>query len=133
MVVEPQAVHGRNMAWLKLLWRRFHRVLSSNAGLLAALPNAALFYYGTTWVANWEHLKIEKTRLASLIASAKNHYPGHRLRHQVVARMRTSGADVEILGHGYAPFEHKAEGLSPFRYSAIIEECPRAGLFHQKS
>jgi len=132
MVVEPEAVHGRNMAWLKLLWRRFHRVLSSNAGLLAALPNAALFYYGTTWVANWDNLKIEKTRLASLIASAKNHYPGHRLRHQVVTRVRTNGADVEILGHGYAPFEHKAEGLSPFRYSVVIEYVREPGYFTEK-
>lgn len=132
MVVEPQAVHGRNMAWLKLLWRRFHRVLSSNSGLLAAVPNGALFYYGTTWVANWQNMRIEKTRLASLIASAKDHYPGHKLRHQVVARLRQSGADVEILGRGYAPFENKAEGLAPYRYSVIIENVCEPGYFTEK-
>lgn len=132
MVVEPKAVHGRNMAWLRLVWWRFFRVLSSNAGLLATLPNAALFYYGTTWVGNWESLKVEKSRMASLIASAKNHYPGHRLRHEVVARVRERGADVEVLGHGYAPIEQKAQGLTPFRYSVIIENVREPGYFTEK-
>ncbi|WP_422372438.1 glycosyltransferase family 10 domain-containing protein [Hoeflea sp.] len=132
MVVEPQAVHGRNMAWLRLVWWRFFRVLTSNGGLLAALPNATLFYYGTTWVGNWENLRIEKTRMASLIASAKNHYPGHRLRHQVAALMRANDADVEVLGRGYAPIEHKAEGLAPFRYSVVIENVREPGYFTEK-
>ena len=37
-----------------------------------------------------------------------------------------------FLGHGYAPFEHKAEGLSPFRYSAIIENVREPGYFTKK-
>ncbi|MEQ8307946.1 MAG: glycosyltransferase family 10 [Hoeflea sp.] len=132
MVVEPKAVHGRNMAWLRLVWWRFFRVLSSNGGLLAALPNATLFYYGTTWVGDSDNLNIEKSRMASLIASAKNHYPGHRLRHQAVALMREKGADVDILGHGYAPFEHKTEGLVPYRYSVVIENVREPGYFTEK-
>ncbi|MEQ8479308.1 MAG: glycosyltransferase family 10 [Hoeflea sp.] len=132
MVVEPEAVHGRNMNWLRLVWWRFFRVLSSNAGLLAALPNATLFYYGTTWVGNWENLKVEKSRMASLIASAKNHYPGHRLRHEAVAHIRERGADVDVLGRGYAPIEQKAQGLAPFRYSVVIENVREPGYFTEK-
>ncbi|WP_420406798.1 glycosyltransferase family 10 domain-containing protein [Hoeflea sp.] len=132
LVVEPKAVHGRNMAWLRLVWWRFFRVLSSNAGLLAAVPNGALFYYGTTWVANWQNLKNEKSRMASIIASGKNYYPGHKLRHEVVASVRKRAADVDVLGHGYSPFEQKADGLSPYRYSVIIENVREPGYFTEK-
>ncbi|KJS19405.1 MAG: hypothetical protein VR78_03340 [Hoeflea sp. BRH_c9] len=132
LVVEPQAVHGRKFAWLKLLWRRFHLVLSSNTGILATVPNSARFLFGSTWVPEWRTLKIEKTRLVSLIASAKNHYPGHKLRHQVVAWARDNGADVDILGRGYAPFEKKSDGLAPYRYSVIIENVREPGYITEK-
>ncbi|AKI02413.1 Glycosyltransferase family 10 (fucosyltransferase) [Hoeflea sp. IMCC20628] len=132
MVVEPQAVHGRKMAWLKLLWRRFHLVLSSNAGLLAAVPNSTRFLFGSTWVPDWRNLTIEKTRLVSLIASAKDYYPGHKLRHQVVARLRERGTDVDILGRGYAPFDKKSDGLAPYCYSIIIENVREPGYFTEK-
>lgn len=132
MVVEPQAVHGRNMAWLRVLWWRFHRVLCSNASLLAAIPNSERFYFGSTWVPDWQDLKIEKTELASLIASGKDYYPGHKLRHQVVGWIRTNQTKVEVLGRGYAPFVHKADGLAPYRYSVIIENVREPGYFTEK-
>jgi len=132
MVVEPQAVHGRKMAWLKLLRRRFHLILASNAGLLAAVPNSARFLFGSTWVPNWRRLQIEKTRMVSLIASGKVYYPGHKLRHQAVAWARGRGADVDILGRGYAPFDEKSDGLAPYRYSVIIENVREPGYFTEK-
>jgi hypothetical protein len=65
MVVEPQAVHGRYIAWLKVLWWRFYRVLASNHGLLAAVPNGERFLYGSTWVLHFHDLKIRKTAMLS--------------------------------------------------------------------
>lgn len=132
MVVEPQAVHGRYMIWLGLLWWRFHLVLSSNPGLLARIPNGARFLFGSTWVSDWRDLKIEKSRLVSLIASGKTYYSGHKLRHKVVARAGERGANMDILGRGYAPFEKKSDGLAPYRYSVIIENVREPGYFTEK-
>lgn len=132
MVVEPQAVHGRNMFWLRFLWRRFFRVLSSNHDLLSRVPNGSRFLFGSTWVPDWRELTIEKTRMASLIASGKDYYPGHKLRHDVVKWIQGSGADVDVLGRGYAPFEKKSDGLAPYRYSVIIENVREPSFFTEK-
>lgn len=61
MVVEPQAVHGRKMAWLRLLWWRFFRVLACNPGLLARIPNGERYLFGSTWVPEYRDLRIKKT------------------------------------------------------------------------
>lgn len=132
MIVEPQAVHGRHMTWLKLFWRRFFKVLTSNYGLLARLPNSERFLFGSTWVPDWRDLAIDKIHMVSLIASGKTHYPGHKLRHQVAARLRDRGIEADILGRGYAPFGTKSDGLAPYRYSIIIENVREPGFFTEK-
>lgn len=132
MVVEPQAVHGRKMAWLRVLWWRFFRILTCNPGLLARIPNGERYLFGSTWVPEYRDLRIEKKSMISLIASAKTYYPGHKLRHDVVAWLRDKGIDAHILGRGYAPFDKKSDGLSPYRYSVIIENVREPGYFTEK-
>jgi hypothetical protein len=132
MVVEPEAVHGRKMRWLKLLWWRFFKILTCNPGLLARTPNSERFLFGSTWVPDWPQLTIEKTRMLSLIASGKTYYPGHKLRHQVVAWMQDQDIGADILGRGYTPFERKSDGLAPYRYSVIIENVREPSHFTEK-
>lgn len=132
MVVEPQAIHGRNMAWLKVLWRRFFAVLTCNPSLLDAVPNSHRFLFGSTWVPEWRTTDMSKSRMLSLIASTKNFFEGHRLRHQTVDWLKANRIDAEILGRGYQPFEHKSDGLAPFRYSVIIENVRETSYFTEK-
>ena len=132
MAVEPQAVHGHKMAVLRLVRRRFFKVLSSNHRLLAALPNGERYLFGSTWVPNWKDIDTRKTRMLSLIASSKKHLEGHKLRHTVTDWIRAEGIEADILGRGYAPIEHKADGLAPYRYSVIIENVREPGYFSEK-
>jgi hypothetical protein len=132
MAVEPQVVQGRKMAWLKLFWRRFYRVLTANPSLLAAAPNGLRYLYGSTWVPDWQNVDMRKSRMLSLIASSKTDLEGHRLRHQVVDWIRAKNIDADILGRGYAPFERKSDGLAPYRYSVIIENVREPDYFTEK-
>jgi len=132
MVVEPEAVHRRNMLWLRLLWPRFYKVLASNAALLAAIPNGLRFVFGSTWVPDWRDVDITKEASVSLIASAKTYFEGHRLRHAVVERVQAEGLLVDIIGRGYKPFVHKSDGLAPYRYSVIIENVCEPSYFSEK-
>jgi len=132
LVVEPQAIQGRKMAWLKILWRRFYRILSANPGLLTAIPNGERYLFGSTWVPEWSKIDVTKSRMLSLIASSKTDFEGHRLRHNVVDWIRTEDVDVDILGRGYAPFERKSDGLAPYRYSVIIENVQEPEYFTEK-
>lgn len=132
LVVEPQVIQGRKMAWLKILWRRFFRVLTSNHDLLAAVPNGERCLFGSTWVPDWRDVDTSKIRMLSLIASSKTALEGHRLRHQVIAWIKSEGADADILGRGYAPFVRKSDGLAPYRYSVIIENVREPGYLSEK-
>ncbi|MEM5471114.1 glycosyltransferase family 10 [Hoeflea sp. AS60] len=132
LVVEPQAVQGRKIAWLKLLWRRFYRVLSADPSLLATAPNGERYLFGSTWVPDWRDVDVSKSRMLSLIASSKTDLEGHRLRHEVIDWIRAKAIDADVLGRGYAPFERKSDGLAPYRYSVIIENVREPDYFTEK-
>lgn len=132
VVLEPAAIHGRHMRLLRVTHRRFHRVLTSNEALLKAIPNGVLFPLGITWVPDWRTRRHDKTRMCSLIASAKRSLEGHELRHEMAEWVLGDGLDVDVMGKAYKPFYEKAEGLSPYRFSIVIENVREQNYFTEK-
>ena len=129
---EPSVIHAKHLSLLRISWRRFHKVLTFNEALLTQIPNGVFFPLGTTWVPEWQGLDRTKSRMCSLIASAKRDSAGHKLRHQVVEWCRETGQDVDVMGRGYTPFERKSEGLAPYRYSIVIENVQERNYFSEK-
>ena len=132
VLAEPTAIHGDFQAHVARNAHRFHRVLSYNADLLTRIPNGIFFPYGSTWVRDWQTRDMTKSKLCSLIASAKRSQPGHVLRHQVAEWAQTTGAEIDLLGQGYAPFKDKGDGLAPYRYSVVIENVRETNCFTEK-
>lgn len=132
MVLEPAAIHGRHMKWLRRSHRRFHKVLCANPDLLQAIPNGVLFPLGSTWVGDWRELDLTKTKACSLIASAKRSLEGHQLRHAIADHARGTGLDVDVMGGGYQPFALKSDGLAPYRFSIVIENVREPNYFTEK-
>lgn len=132
MIVEPDSVHTKHLRLARLFHRRFFRVLTKSAALMATIPNALHLPFGSSFLADLAHSVILKTRLASLIASSKTSLEGHKLRHQIVAQIQALGLPVEVMGRGYRPFEEKAEGLASYCYSVVIENCREPSYFSEK-
>ena len=132
MVVEPRLIHARHLQALRLTHRRFYRVFTHDAATLAGLPNARFLPAASTWVPDYDGLDLTKTANVSLIASARRDQEGHRLRHAVVDAARAQGLDMQVMGRGYAPFEHKSEGHAPYRFSVVIENLRAPGYFTEK-
>lgn len=132
MVMEPKAISASHHRLLRLTHRRFHRVFTYDLDLLKRLPNGVFLPFGSTWVPQWQDLVIEKTEDVSLIASAKRDLPGHLLRHSMAQYLAKDWPDAQILGRGYQPFEVKADGLVPFRYSVVIENVQEQNYFTEK-
>jgi hypothetical protein len=132
MIVEPDTVHGKHLRLARLFHRRFFRVLTKNRALQRALPNALQFALGYSFLADPAHSVEPKTRLASLIASSKTVLEGHKMRHRIVAQIKAQGLPVDVMGRGYRPFEAKAEGLAPYRYSVVIENSREPSYFSEK-
>ncbi|MFD0860299.1 hypothetical protein [Roseovarius aquimarinus] len=132
MVLEPEAIHGGQIASLRRSHGRFHKVLTAHEGLLGAIPNGVFFPFGSTWVPEWKNLDVTKTRMMSLIASMKRSQEGHRLRHEIAAWAKGQGKDLDVMGRGYTPFAAKSEGLAPYRYSVVIENVREPNYFTEK-
>ncbi|UOA28063.1 hypothetical protein [Pseudosulfitobacter sp. DSM 107133] len=128
MVVEPRAIHLRHLRLLRWTHWRYHRIFTHDPGLLRGAPNARFLAAARTWVPEWETLDLSKTQEVSLIASNRRDLEGHKLRHDVAALAQ----GVTLMGRGYAPFEHKHEGLAPFRFSVVIENMRAGGYFSEK-
>jgi hypothetical protein len=129
---EPSIIHAKHLRLLRLTHRRFFRVMAFDETLLARIPNGVFFPYGTTWVPEWRELPRIKSRHCSLIASAKRDTEGHRLRHAMADWVQSTGQDVDVMGRGYVPFDTKAEGLAPYRFSVVIENVRERNYFSEK-
>ena len=132
LIVEPDSIHTKHLRLARLFHRRFFRVLTKNKPLLAAIPNALPLIFGTTFLTDPATVDRTKSRMASLIASSKAQLPGHKLRHQIVAEIQRLGLPVDVMGRGYLPFDDKADGLAPYRYSVVIENSRETSYFTEK-
>jgi hypothetical protein len=132
MIAEPRANEPGMARLAALAARRFHRILTCDDVLLAAVPHARAFTFGGCWVPGWQALDVTKDRDLSLIASAKKALEGHRLRHSVAARLAAAGIAADAMGGGYRPFGDKHEGLARYRFSVVIENVRQRGYFTEK-
>ncbi|MBU9698223.1 hypothetical protein GU927_010240 [Rhodobacteraceae bacterium HSP-20] len=132
VIVEPDAIHAKHVWLAAIFFWRFHRILTRNTLLLRWIPNARLFVFGGTQIANPSTTRTDKTRHLSVIASAKRDLEGHRLRHTIIAALRERCIAADILGRGYAPFGQKEDGLAPYQYSIIIENVREKSYFTEK-
>ncbi len=132
MVVEPRAVQARHFRHLRWSHRRFFRVLSAQEDFLATVSNGIFFPFGSTWVPEWQDIDTTKHRDMSLIASSKRDLEGHKLRHSIVEWAESESIQMDVMGRGYKPFKHKADGLAPYRFSVIIENVREPNYFTEK-
>jgi len=132
ILAEPAAIHAARQRQVARAAHRYHRVLTCNETMLARIENGIFFPYGNTWVPEWRDLDVAKTAMCSLIASGKRSQDGHALRHALARHVADEGLDVDLIGHGYRPFYHKAEGLVPYRYSVVIENVSERNFFTEK-
>ncbi|MGR3814519.1 MAG: glycosyltransferase family 10 domain-containing protein [Cognatishimia activa] len=132
LVMEPRAIHGRHLDRLQKSSSRFYKIFSHNEEFLSKCHNAEMLAFGTTWVPDWQELKIKKTKNMSLIASKKASLEGHALRHEMVDWLKESQIDFEALGGAYKAFDRKSDGLAPFRFSVVIENVRERNYFTEK-
>ena len=128
--------HKRKIAWLleprsilpdlysfDINWSKFDFILTHDKQFIKDVQshtNAKVFWYpvGGTWLYENDWTINPKTKNLSIIASEKRETIGHKMRHDIINRFRSS-FDV-IHGRGYQYVEYKFESLSPYRFSIII-------------
>lgn len=109
---------------------KFNYVLTYDEEFLAKLGGKGLSYLiGGCWLRPEDIAIGDKPEICSIIASEKRQTHGHQLRHEVV---KTYSGNLNVFGRGYNPVQHKAEALSKFRFSIVIENGVVDTMFTEK-
>jgi hypothetical protein len=75
----------------------------------------------------------EKTRLMSVITSAKAFLPGHRKRLAFVQQLKEAFGDaLDLYGAGINPIADKREALAPYLYHVAIENAVHPHFWTEK-
>ena len=134
---EPFVIHEYSYGNLESgLHRHFQYCLTHNKSFINYLsnntscqgiwyPNGGSWFFKKRW-----GLDREKNKLVSIIASNKTWTEGHRLRHEVIKKLRPK-IDF-ICGKGYMPVEDKMVAFDNFKYQIVIENCDCADYWTDK-
>ncbi len=112
------------------LYSKFEAVLTYDQSLLDLNSRFHRYLFGGCWIEKSDRRIYTKQKSVSIIASKKNTLVGHKLRHRIIKQYRSRIDDV--LGNGYAPLVNKVDGLRPYRFSIVIENCRERNYFTEK-
>jgi len=128
-LIEPKSIFPQSYDFVKVNYNKFDKILTYDKDLLA-LNNKFVFYpHGGSWIKEEDFKVYGKSKMCSIISSAKNQTEGQRLRHAVVKSYKDQ---IEVMGHGYRSIDSKKEGLCDYRYSIIIENIKQDWYFTEK-
>ncbi|MEP9390165.1 hypothetical protein [Mesorhizobium sp. KR9-304] len=97
----------------------------------ASLP----WHYGRSRPFSWRELAADKvkSRTISVFCSSKKLTVQQAFRIRFVEALKAHfGPRIEHFGHGFRPIEEKADGLSPFRYTIVLENNLTEGFWTEK-
>lgn len=131
MIIEPKAIDGRFYNKIWLLRFKFHTIFIRYTTLANKYNNVIVVPLVDCWIPTLSTQDFfQKEKIISIIASDKNFLTGHRLRHQIIKTLDCR--NIDILGRGYAPFKDKKDGLLPYNFSIVIENCQETDYFTEK-
>jgi hypothetical protein len=107
----------------------FDLILASDPEILEKCENAVLFPFGDCWVPLEDQKIYDKTKLLSIIASAKRNLLGHQLRHTVIEEI---GDKMDIYGKCCNYIENKSDALRDYKFNLCIENLQHTNWFTEK-
>ncbi len=132
-LVEPPEINPYSYQWVEQHPGLFDFVLTHSRDWTMDSRQAAYFLFGTRIQAQHRSPLHPKTRMVSIIASAKAGLPGHRMRHSLIDRTHGTldafGRDPAGAGRYIALPGDKIEALRPYRFHVVIQSCRRDSFF----
>jgi len=132
LIIEPQSIEtepyqrARNAQFVN----KFDFIFTHSQSLIETNPEKFKFYpFMGCWIEHADRKIHDKTKMTSIIASAKTQTFGHRLRHEVVGKLR---GKVDVYGRGYRAVDSKLEALGPYMFSIVIENEKSPTWFTEK-
>lgn len=128
-ILESPDITWQSHNWISYNNKIFDYVLTNNKDLLDKGENFKFCPTGGCWIKPEDQKIYNKTKLISIIASAKRITHGHMLRHQIISTFRNK---LGVYGRGYNPVDYKLEALKDYAYSITIENTKKDYYFTEK-
>ena len=130
-LLEPRSINPGMYNWIEENNKLYDFVLTFDQKLIDRGQNYLYYPHGRCWIHNYDGID-DKTKFCSIFASDKAMTLGHRLRHMIVDRYKTSGK-MDCYGK-YAEnvLEKKEDGLNPYYFSVTIENAIVKGYWTEK-
>jgi hypothetical protein len=128
-ILESPDITTESHRWIALNNKLFDTVLTNNKELLVKGENFKFCPTGGCWIKPKDQKIYEKTKMLSIIASAKRMTHGHNLRHQIIQYFNNI---IDVYGRIYNPIEYKLDGLKDYAFSLTIENTQKDYYFTEK-
>lgn len=128
-LLESPDITSQAYRWIEFNNKLFTHVLTHNKNLLDKGENYKFCPTGGCWIKSEDQKIYEKTKLISIISSAKRITHGHMLRHESISKFK---GNIDVYGRGYNPIDYKLEALKDYAFSLTIENTNKDYYFTEK-
>ena len=118
--VEPPSIHADSYNFIQRGgWQGVQHILTFNREILEGIPNGHFWPAGGSWIWKRDWKIYPKTKNISIVAGMKNYAPGHKLRHEILAKL---GNKFDLVcGQGRNWIEQKSHIFADYRFSVVVE------------
>lgn len=127
-LVESPSVTPTSYRFVLDNYNKFDKIYTFDKNILETTENSEFVPIGGCWVDVSERYIHNKSKNVSIIASNKNIYVGHKLRHDVISNI----SSIDVYGTGYKRIENKIDGLKDYKFSISIENIKSDYYFTEK-
>lgn len=127
-ILESPDITRQSHNWISHNNKMFDYVLTNNKELLDIGENFNFCPTGGCWIKTEDQKIYEKSKLISIIASAKRITHGHMLRHEIIQKFK----DIDVYGRIYNPIDYKLIALKDYAFSLTIENTKKDYYFTEK-
>jgi hypothetical protein len=127
-LLESPAVSAHQHEWIKTNYQLFDAVFTNNKDLLDLSEKFQFVPTCGCWIKPEDQKIWNKSKIVSIIASAKNSTDGHQVRQSIVRNMK----GIDIYGRGFNAIPYKLEGLKDYMFSIVVENTKKDYYFTEK-
>lgn len=128
-LLESPDITWQSHNWITYNNNRFTTILTHSKELLDKGENYKFCPTGGCWIKPEDQRIYDKTKLVSIIASAKRITNGHMLRHNSIQVFKNI---LDVYGRGYHPIDYKLDALKDYAFSLTIENANKDYYFTEK-
>jgi hypothetical protein len=128
-MIEPYVKKPNLYKWLGSNHDKFDHVLMNDKESMESIPNSIFHPFGGCWVESENRKKHDKTKLISIVASAKKQVPDHFKRHEIISKHQNI---IDVYGRGYTQIESITTGLKDYMFHIAMENQRRDHHFSEK-